>query len=226
MCSKTNTLGVNKIVEDKMKREILVIKNSLLFENTERKTKFYNIWENDFEEIILKNSEYMQRAIAEENREYKQPIAYWIILNEENKIFVYKRWGADSNAWDKRLHNKIAVWVGWHIEKEEENSKNPIKDTLIREVEEEINLSKENIVEIKNIWYINDDWDKVWEVHIWACYVIFVKNFEFKLVDWEIESWEFISISEYEKMIDSGNYKIETWSKILLEPLKKYLKNK
>ena len=45
---------MNKIVEDKMKREILVIKNSLLFENTERKTKFYNIWENDFEDIIIK----------------------------------------------------------------------------------------------------------------------------------------------------------------------------
>ena len=215
---------MNQIVTDKMKREILVIKNSLLFAQTKRKSWFYEMWSNNFEEIIIENFEYMQRWIAEENRDYKQPIGYGIILNEENKIFVYKRWGANSNAWDKRLHNKIAVWVGWHIEKEEENSENPIKDTLIREVEEEINLTEKNIVSIDNIGYINDDDDKVWEVHIWACYVIFVKDFKFELVDWEIESGEFIPISEYEKMIDSGNYKIETWSKILLEPLKKYLK--
>jgi len=214
---------MNQIVKDKMEREILVIKNSILFEWIKRETKFYNIWENDFEEKIIKNFEYMKRWIAEENTDYKQPIWYWIILNEENKLFVYKRWWENSNAGDKRLHNKIAVWVWWHIEKEEENSKNPIKDTLIREVEEEINLTKKNIVSVENIWYINDDNDKVWEVHIWACYIIFVKDFNFELVDGEIAEWEFIEISEYEKMIASWNYKIETWSKILLEPLKKYL---
>ncbi len=214
---------MNQIVLDKMEREILVIENKILFKNTPRKTGFYNIWESDFEKIIIENFEYMKRGIAEENTDYKQPIWYWIILNEENKIFVYKRWWKNSNAWDKRLHNKIAVWVGWHIEKEEENSKNPIADTLIREVEEEINLTQKNIVSVENIWYINDDNDPVWEVHIWACYIIFVKDFRFELIDWEIESWEFIEISEYEKMIESWEYKIETWSKILLEPLKKYL---
>ena len=217
---------MNQIVKDKMEREILVIKNSILFEWIKRETKFYNIWENDFEDKIIRNFEYMKRWIAEENTDYKQPIWYWIILNEENKLFVYKRWWKNSNAWDKRLHNKIAVWVWWHIEKEEENSENPIKDTLIREVEEEINLTEKNIVSVENIWYINDDNDKVWEVHIWACYIIFVKDFNFELVDGEIAEWEFIEISEYENMIDSWNYKIETWSKILLEPLKNYLKNK
>ncbi len=214
---------MNTIVEDKMKREILVIKNKLLFWDTQRKTWFYEMWDNNFEEIIIENFEYMERAVAEENRDYKQPIGYWIVLNEQNQIFVYKRGWKDSAAWDARLHNKVAVGVWGHIEKEEENSENPIKDTLIREVEEEINLTPKQIQEVVNLGYINDDWDKVWEVHIWACYVIFTKDFNFELMDWEIASGEFIDISEYEEMIASGDYKIETWSTILLEPLKQYL---
>ncbi len=214
---------MNQIVTDKMKREILVIKNSVLFSQTKRKSWFYEMWDNDFEEIIIKNFEYMQRGIAEENRDYKQPIGYWVVINEENKMFVYKRGWADSAAGDARLHNKIAVGVGGHIEKEEENSKNPIKDTLIREVEEEINLKPKNIKEVVSIGYINDDNDPVWEVHIGACYIIFTQNFSFELMDGEIASGEFIEISEYEKMIESGDYKIETWSTILLGPLKKYL---
>ena len=78
-------------------------------------------------------------------------------------------------------------------------------------------------IDVVIIGYINDDNDTVWEVHIGACYVIFTKDFQFELMDWEIESGEFIEISEYERMIASGDYKIETWSKLLLEPLKKYL---
>jgi predicted NUDIX family phosphoesterase len=168
----------------------------------------------------------MERWLAEENTQYKQPIGYWLIVNEDNKLFVYTRGWANSNAGDSRIHNKISVGVGGHIEREEEFSKNPIKDTLVRELEEEINLTSDSIDSIDIIGYINEDDGGISEVHIGACYVVFVKNFSFELMDGEIASGEFIPLWEYEKMIASWSYDIENWSKMLIEPLKQYLAHK
>lgn len=214
---------MKQIIKDKMEREILVVKNELLFANTERATFFYWKDECNFETQILENFEYMKRWIAETNFDYKQPIGYWIVVNEKDEIFVYKRWWANSNAWDSRLHNKIAIWVGGHIEREDEDSAHPIKDSLIREIEEEIDVSEDQIVSIESIGYINNEEDEVNRVHIGAAYIIRVKNVDIALLDWEIAKWEFVSVGEYEKMITSGNYDVENWSKFLLEPLKKYL---
>jgi len=130
---------MNQVVIDKMQREILVVSCENLFKNIDRETKVYDTL-SDFESIICDHYEYMIRGEAEVNFDYKQPIPYAIVLNERNEIFVYKRGGAGSNAGESRLHEKIAIGVGGHIEREDENSENILKDSLIREVEEELNV--------------------------------------------------------------------------------------
>ncbi len=216
---------MNQIVKDKMQREIMVVKNDKLFQNTKRKTGFYHDFEADFEKQILENYEYMVRWKAEENFDYKQPIPYAVVMDENGYVFVYKRWGENSNAWESRLHSKISIWVGGHIEKEEENSQNPIYDTLLREVEEELDVKKDNIKEIEVLWYINNDEDDVNKVHIGIAYLVHLYNSNFDLLDGEIENGEFVSIDELEKMINSGDYDVEAWSKILFNSLKERIKN-
>lgn len=215
---------MSQIVNDKMQREIMVVANKFLFNDIKRESKFYNSKEVNFEEKILENYEYMVRSEAEINFDYKQPISYATVINENNEIFVYKRWWADSNAGDSRLHNKIAFWVWGHIEREDENSENPISDSLIREIEEELNIKPENIKSVKSIWYINNESDEVSKVHIWVAYLVEVKNSSFELLDWEIDNWEFVSLDNLEKMVNSPDYDTENWSKILLEPIKELLK--
>ncbi len=139
---------MNDVVQDKMKREIMAVQNTFLFADIERKTKVYACDEMDFEAIILKNYEFLVRGPLETNFDYKQPIPYGIVVNNENKIFVYQRGGAGSNAGDARLHNKIAIGVGGHIEREDETSSNLLRDALVREVEEEIGISKKDITEV------------------------------------------------------------------------------
>ena len=214
---------MNQIIKDKMNREIMVIANKKLFENVPRESRFYSQDEVDFEDIILKNYEYMIRKEAEVNFDYKQPIGYGVVINENNEIFVYKRWWANSNAWEKRLHNKIAFWVWGHIEKEDENLENPLRDSMIREIEEELNIKKENIESLKAIWYINNEEDEVSKVHIWIAYLVRIKNSNFELLDWELENWEFVNLEKLEEMIKDPSYDTEAWSMILFEPIKKIL---
>lgn len=211
---------MNQIVKDKMQREIMVVANKFLFNDIERESRFYSNTEVNFEYKILKNYEYMVRGEAEVNFDYKQPIWYAVVMNENDEIFVYKRWWANSNAWDSRLHNKIAFGVWWHIEREDENLKNPLNDSMLREIEEELNIPEKNIKSIETIGYINNESDEVSQVHIWVAYLVKVKNANFELLDWELDNGEFVSIYALEKMVYSNDYDTEAWSRILFEPIK------
>jgi len=187
----------------------MVVPNKAIFWNMEKESKFYYNEEVEFEKNILENFEYMVRGEAEVNFEYKQPIWYWIVINDEDMIFVYKRWGAGSNAWDQRLHNKIAIWVGWHIEREDEDLKNPISDSLVREIEEELNIAEKDVKSVEAIWYINNETDEVSQVHIWVAYIVRVHTSNFELLDWELDNGEFVSIPTLEWMINLWNYDVE-----------------
>ncbi|MDD2871669.1 MAG: NUDIX domain-containing protein [Candidatus Gracilibacteria bacterium] len=214
---------MNQIVKDKMQREIMVISNNNLFVGVERESRFYSNMEVNFEKNILENYEYMVRGDAEVNFSYKQPITYGIVLNDQNKIFVYKRAGAGSNAGEHRLHNKIAFGVGGHIENEDKDLENPISDSLVREIEEELNIKPEDVKSVEAIGYINNEMDEVSKVHIGIAYIVKIHNSDFELLDGELDNGEFVSLSTLGAMIDSGNYDVEPWSKIVFEPVKRYL---
>lgn len=214
---------MNQVVQDKMKREILAVKNDFLFSDIERKTKVYSREEVDFENIILQNYEFMVRWPVETNFDYKQPIPYAIVLNENNEVFVYKRGWDGSNAGEKRLHDKIAIWVWWHIEREDIESDNILRDSLIREVEEETGIRSKNITEIFPIGYVNYEEDEVNQVHIWIWYLIRVANVEIALTDGELAHWSFTKLDDLYNMISSGDYDVEFWTQMLAPEIKKYI---
>jgi predicted NUDIX family phosphoesterase len=102
---------MNQVVADKMKREVMVVKNDVLFANINREDRFYSNEEVNFDSIVNDNYEFMVRGEAEENTNYKQPIGYAAVVDMEGKVFVYKRGGKDSKAGESRLHSKISFGV-------------------------------------------------------------------------------------------------------------------
>ena len=220
---------MNQIVKDKMQRHIMVVRNDILFKDIKRENKVYLPDEIDFENIILKNYEWMIRYQAEENFDYKQPIPYGILMDLDWRIFVYKRWGKNSNAWEQRLYNNISIWVWGHIEKSdidnlESNKFNIIKQVLLREMEEETNIKSDNIISIEPLWYINNDSDKVSEVHFGILYLVKIKDpSQVKLVDWELAHGEFLDIEEAEKVIYDPDNLTEEWSKLAFNRLKQII---
>jgi predicted NUDIX family phosphoesterase len=214
---------MNQIIADKMKREVMVVNNTALFSDVKRESKIYSTNESDFETKILNNFEFMVRGPAEENTDYKQPITYAIVLNEKNDLFVYIRGGKDSAAGDVRLHEKLSIGVGGHLEREDEEVENPLRDCLARELDEEISLKEKNITEIFPIGYINDDRNPVGEVHIWVSYIIKTKHFNPVMEDGELASGEFVSYEKLREMMESWNYNVETWTELLAPEIEKYI---
>jgi predicted NUDIX family phosphoesterase len=215
---------MNQVVRDKMKRKIMVVNVGVLFWDFLRESRFYDSGEHDFRSIVLDHYEYMIRWEAEVDYMYKQPLPYAAIIDEENRVFVYKRWWSKSNAWESRLHEKISFWIWGHVELEDENNKDLLRDSLIREVEEEINITAEQVGSVNLVWYINDDSNDVWKVHFWVFYIVRVKTSSFDLLDWELDNWKFLTIDVLEQMIHSWEYDLETWSEIAFPHLKIFLK--
>ena len=95
----------DKIREEKMLREILVIRSSILYKDFHKwRPWFIPYDEIDFENIILQNYEYKQRGKIEEDLSFQQPIPYVIIRNPSiDRFIAYQRWNINSPVAENRL---------------------------------------------------------------------------------------------------------------------------
>ncbi|MEM1988269.1 MAG: NUDIX domain-containing protein [Candidatus Woesearchaeota archaeon] len=194
--------------------KIVVVKKEVLLKNYFNGFKDANSF--DYQSIILKNYEFLDRNIAEVNPNYKQPIPYGIIINPENKILLYKRGNKNYN--EKRLAEKYSIGIGGHIDQEdlENNNENFLEFALMREIQEEIKLEKESIQKVELIGYINDDSNDVGKVHFGLVYLIKINFSTIIPNDDEIIFFDFKDVKDLEQYKD----KFETWSLICYEYLK------
>jgi predicted NUDIX family phosphoesterase len=203
-----------------MSREILVVKRGKLFDGKEFQG-FCPIGLKNYSDMILNGFEYQERNESlENNASLKQIIPYvWLINPQTKKIFLYKR----SKGGDEgRLHNKYSGGVGGHIDKDtEENAENPIINAMMRELREEVEMV--NYPAPKFVGFINDDSDKVGEVHFGV--VALAETGEDAKPAMHMDSGEFYSVKEIESIISNPENELENWSKLSWPFVKDYVKS-
>lgn len=198
---------------------IMAVENSRLFSG-DYFQGFRPHSEVDYVSRILNDHKFVRRGPIEIDFEHKQPIGYAIIVNPGlGKVFAYQR---SQKGGDKRLHDKWSWGIGGHIEKSEEESENPIYASLIREIEEEVDI-KGSVKSVKVLGYINDDSDEVGRVHFGILYLIETDSTEIIPRDAEIKIGDLKDIGELEEICASDECTVESWSRIAFEPLKRYL---
>ncbi|MHA1873279.1 MAG: NUDIX domain-containing protein [Candidatus Heimdallarchaeaceae archaeon] len=175
----------------------------------------------DYESRILDNFKYMKRGLAEEDPTHKQPVGYAMIVNPTLKqIFAYQRSTKDDNYAEKRLQGKWSWGVGGHIEKFDVENGNPLHASMLRELEEEVSVN--GSVNPKVLGYINDDSNDVGKVHFGVLYVVETNSRIVTPKDSEIDNGRLRTIDELEEICSSPDFAVEEWSRISLEPLKRY----
>ncbi|MFA5061499.1 MAG: NUDIX domain-containing protein [Candidatus Pacearchaeota archaeon] len=204
----------------KSEKLIMVVERKILLGN-ESFQGFKPQNQIDYESRILDNFKYMKRGLAEEDPTHKQPVGYAMIVNPSLKqIFAYQRSAKDANYTEKRLQGKWSWGVGGHIEKVDIENGNPLHASMLRELEEEVNIN--GSVNPKAIGYINDDSNDVGKVHFGVLYVVETDSEIVTPKDSEIDNGRFRTIDELEKICSSSDFAAEEWSRISLEPLKQY----
>jgi len=195
----------------------MVVDRSKLFRN-DAFNGFVRHGEKDYEKRILENFYYIKRGLAEKDPSKKQPIGYAIIVNKKEKnMFVYQRSPSNKAHGDERLQNKWSCGVGGHIEIVDEKSENPIVESMLREINEEVGFLGD--AEAKVLGYINDESNDVGRVHFGILYLIETDK-DVTPKSEELKTGKMMRINDVESIFSSNDFDVEEWSRIALEAVK------
>ena len=199
-------------------RNIMVVDRDILFAD-KYFDGFISADEFDFESVILNNFTWMEKNKAETDQAFKQPIGYTMIYNPKLKrVFMYQRSKADKNYSEKRLQGKFSCGVGGHVERVDTANGNPIHESTLREIQEEIIIPGSK--DIRVLGYINTDGDDVGKVHFGILYLVLTNSTTVTPLDPEIAFGELVDLDVLEKKCQGDNPNVEAWTKTALQPLK------
>ena len=218
---------------------IMVVNRQELFGTSHLKNcpqGFLNADDYDFTPKINFGFKWMKRGDAESNSEYKQPIAYSVIVNPLlNKVFAYKRAIDKKSYHESRLAGNWSWGIGGHIEKLDskklvnliKNAHEIIINSRDRELSEEIEIKSEKPYKIKLLGYINDDSNNVGQVHLGLLYIVETDADKIIPDDKEIAEGGYKTLRELEDICmqakTNSSIKVDSWSEIALLPIRSFL---
>lgn len=178
---------------------------------------FYGIRCNahDYLEAFLKQgvAQYLDRDEAETDPSFKQLIAY-AIFRHEGRILAYER---TSKGGEARLHNKLSLGIGGHINPIDglTNNLSTYLTGMEREIREEIRFSgtaKQHLFAV-----INDDTNEVGRVHLGIVHL-----FELDCEDVTPNEKALANPTFYnlEELAGTLYARLETWSAICVDALR------
>ncbi len=195
--------------------KVLVVKNNIIFKDG----KWQGLKTDGVEKIydlILKNSEFINRDEAEVSNKYQQIIPY-ILFKNKNNFFLYEYL---EGAGETRLHRNYILGVAGHINPiDNRKNEDVIEKGIERELEEEIKYQG-NILEKKLIGILNDNRREVEKVHLGLIYVYEGNSEEMEIKEKDKMAGEFRNIEEMEPLI--GNQENLGWAPLLFPYLKKF----
>lgn len=160
-------------------------------------------------DIILANHEFTPRSEAENDPSKKQIIPY-VVLCEDDKVFVTRRL---KKGGESRLHGLLSLGVGGHINPEADgNGSDVLNRGMMREIKEEVYITSYGKFTPRGI--INDDTNEVGSVHLGLFYTLNVSG-EVSVRETEKLEGFWVKRSELKAMHEQ----METWSQFVISAL-------
>lgn len=160
-------------------------------------------------DTIIKQGLFEKRDELETDPSFKQLIPYGVLSNEES-YYLFER---TSGQTEKRLHRKLSLGVGGHMNPVAENrlDEQYAFNELIRELTEEVDISENcQIQEIEFIGFINDDTIPVGKVHIGLLFHIRLSSKDISIRETEKMNGRWVDKKDLANNLDV----LETWSAI------------
>ena len=203
---------------EKLEERVLVVRRERLFAGVGEFNGFDA--DPDHIETVLKNirsSFFAPRAEVEDDPSLKQMIPYCPVLCG-NSVLLLKRKKTQD---EKRLHNLYSLGIGGHINPSDGSTDDLdllLENALTRELNEELLLRCEPSRSLVGL--LNDDTNPVGSVHFGLVYAITVHDRDAVAIrEKELMDGIFVSARELAEYADG----METWSRILLDSLNKWL---
>jgi predicted NUDIX family phosphoesterase len=158
--------------------------------------------------VVSRCGVFLERAAAEDDPGHKQIIPYALIRYGDS-CFLLQRKSAQS---EQRLHNKLSVGVGGHINPNEgPHGSDAIQDGLTREVHEELHIAAG--YQSRLVGLINDDTTDVGRVHLGVLFEIVSISADVRVRETRKMQGAWAPIQALEESYGS----LETWSQIVYD---------
>jgi predicted NUDIX family phosphoesterase len=162
--------------------------------------------------FILSNHSFRSRAIVEEDPSFKQIIPYVIVRFEDRYLLLQRT----SKQTEKRLHGKLSIGIGGHINDLEVagSHKNILHAGLERELEEEIHLrGRRRSLDLVGV--ISDDSTPVGQVHLGLVFILETDSPEHTVNEADLMTAEWANLDQLRERRD----RMETWSQIAFDQI-------
>ena len=156
--------------------------------------------------FILDNHFFLAREKAEYDDTVKQIIPY-VVLRQEGKYFLLRRLKKQTEA---RLHDKLSLGVGGHINPTEEEADDPLEAGLLRELEEEVAVK--TVTSLTAVGFLNENNGGVSDYHA-ALVCLLEAEGQVAVRETEKMSGSWATVQELREALPY----LETWSQIVVE---------
>lgn len=161
-------------------------------------------------DYILSNHSFRNRGTVEEDPSFKQIIPYVIVRFEDRYLLLQRT----SKQTEKRLHGKLSIGIGGHINDLETagSHKNILHAGLERELEEEVHIAGQRR-SLDLVGIISDDSTPVGQVHLGLVFLLETGSPEFTVNEADLMTAEWASVEQ----LRERHERMETWSQIAFD---------
>ena len=169
--------------------------------------------EQEVMSLIAAESLFLPRSIAEESPEYRQIIPYVAIVRGD-EVFATRRL---NQGGERRLHGKVSLGVGGHINEIDRADGSWLMNGLLRELAEEVSVADFGRLTLRGL--INNSSNAVGNVHLGFFFTLTTGG-AVAVRETEKLSGSFLPMAE----LSDHTENMETWSQIIAPELMKLWK--
>lgn len=170
---------------------------------------------------IRRHGFFVERRAAEQNSSWKQIIPY-VVVRRGDSILLLERKKKQGEA---RLHGKLSVGVGGHINPVDDGADPAGGDVLLQGLRRELleELDVRGRLELHAAGFLNDDATDVGAVHFGLVAVADARAAEVAIRETELMDGRFVPRAELLGLHRGERDRFESWSSLLLDQLEAVL---
>lgn len=131
---------VLSLVEEQLQEDILCLPKSAVAALFQDKTVLQNSEASALSKLFVESGEFHPREDVEQNQSLAQALPVVVVRNKRGDVLRLRR---RERSEQKILHEKIVIWAGGHVRKEDAKDGNSLIQCALRELQEELRLSLE-----------------------------------------------------------------------------------
>lgn len=128
------------LIEEQIQEDILCIEKSHIINLFEGKPCLLTPEANKVEQAFVNQGRFSPRALVEQDHSLLQALPVVVVRNKSGDILRLRRREKRS---ENPLHQKVVIWAGGHVRKEDATNGSQLLKCAVRELEEELRLNIE-----------------------------------------------------------------------------------